>query len=334
MSLALALDAAPDAAADAAARRAAMEADAAAAERRLAAERARLLADPGFMQIRDRYFLWRMAEQGAIWGAGAWLALGTGILPLQILGAVLIGAVYARNLEFAHECMHFIAFRSRRVNRVVGTALAMTLLTNFEEWRVSHARHHVDVRDEGFAYQPAAIRNWWLLWRNLLALDHFRAALGKCVAAVRGRMPVRSRSERRVRDGFRLMAACLAGGVAFDLLTGQPVFLWLWFLPLIPAAIFNFHIQLPEHFGCVMDNGSALINSRTITTSRFLSWFVNGNNFHASHHWLANAPIRQLARIDAVIHADLAHTEPSYAAFFGRYYREVFRNIRAPKGAA
>ena len=40
------------------------------------------------------------------------------------------------------------------------------------------------------------------------------------------------------------------------------------------------------------------------------------------------------AKCVAVIHADLAHTESSYGAFFGRYYREVFRNIRAPKGAA
>lgn len=304
------------------------EAGAALAERRLAPERLRIAADAGFMRIDSRRFVLRMLEQGLIWGIGAWAVLGSGHLAAQVLGAVLIGIVYARNLEFAHECMHFIAFRSRALNRLVGTALAIPMLTSFEEWRVSHARHHVDVRDEAFAYKPEAIHSWLILWRNLLSIDHFRAALGKCWRAVRGPMPARNRSERRIRSSFRIMSGCLVAAVAIDLAIGRPVFLWLWFIPLIPAAILNFHIQLPEHFGCIMDNGSALLNSRRIVTHPAVSWFVNGNNFHSSHHWLANAPIARLAAIDRIIQADVIYSEPSYRAFFSRYYRDVLRNIR------
>lgn len=300
-----------------------MAASPAAAGDGLAVLRARMMDDPEFLRVSDLVFCRKLAEQAFFWLVGAWLVLGTGSVPLWILGTVLIGTVYARNLEFVHECIHFTALRNRRLSRFFGTLLALPLVTSFEEWRVSHLRHHADVRDEGFEYRPDAIGSWRTLIGHWLLAEHFRSAFGKMWCAVADRSPPSGKAEARIRRDFRLMAAAVAGGVVLDLALGRPLVTFLWFLPLIPAAVANFHIQLPEHLYCVTESGSALLNSRTVAAGRFARWLVNGNNFHSSHHWLASAPIRRLPEIDAGIRPHVVHVERSYPAFYLRYYREL-----------
>lgn len=296
--------------------------------------RAELIADKAFMAIRDRRFYIKLGEQAALFGAGAALIFLFETLALRLLGVVLIGAVYARNLELVHECIHFTAVRSRPLNRIYGIALALPLFTSFEEWRISHLRHHADVRNEGFEYRLEDVNSWPRLLLHLFLIDHFRQAVAKMARSVPGRLdapaPIRAGA---IRD-HRIMAAAVLFAVLASVIFQTWAFVWLWFLPLIPAAVINFHIQLPEHFACDTASQNVLRNSRTIRASRLAAWFVNNNNLHTSHHWLATAPINHLPTINRHIFGHVQSVEGSYWTFYAGFYRRFLDLVSARRAAS
>ena len=100
-----------------------------------------------------------------------------------IVGVVLLGILYARNLEFMHAALHGGLLRGGRANRMVGALLGAPMLVSFSLWRAEHAQHHRDVRDEGFAYEYERLNGLFELlihmfmmrhlWRSIQAITRF-----------------------------------------------------------------------------------------------------------------------------------------------------------------
>jgi len=293
----------------------------------LQAIRVSLTARPAMMAVKDIAFVIRLAEQIAIAGAGGWLALGAHGPLLSIAGIGLIGAAFARNLELMHECMHFLAFRSRRANRFFGILLGLPMLTSFEEWRYSHQKHHADVRNEGFQFKLEEINGLFELFSHFLMLEHYRDAFAKIYLAIRGEVDAPPPIRAAVNRDYRIMLGAITTAALSSVIFETSAFVLVWLLPLAVAGIVNFHIQLPEHYQCDTATNDALRNSRTIEASRLAAWFVNNNNFHTSHHWMPSAPIRHLAAIDAEIHKFIQTTGETYPRFYRNYYARLWKNF-------
>jgi fatty acid desaturase len=290
--------------------------------------RTRLTARPGLMTVRSSFFVAKLAEQAAMFGAGSWLVLGTQSLVAAIAGVGLLGATYARNLELMHECMHFLAFRSRRTNRFFGVLLGLPMLTSFEEWRYSHLQHHADVRNEGFQFNLDEIDSLAELLFHYLMVNHYRDAFKKMYRALRGGVDAPTAIRRAVNRNYQLMFTMVGAMTLASIVLESWIFVLLWLLPLIVAGVVNFHIQLPEHYQCDTTTNDAMRNSRTIQASRIAAWFVNNNNFHTSHHWIPTAPIRQLRKIDVEIRQFVQTAGESYPQFYRNYYARLWKNLR------
>lgn len=293
--------------------------------------RASLTARPGLMTVAGSAFVVKLAEQVTMLGIGGWLVLGTRNPATAIIGICLIGAAYARNLELMHECMHFLAFRSRRANRFFGTLLGLPMLTSFEEWRYSHSQHHADVRNEGFQFKLEEIDSWVELLSHFLMVHHYRDAFAKMYRSLRGGVDAPASSRAAVNRNYRLMLAIVGAAAVGSIVLESWTFVLLWLLPLVVAGVVNFHIQLPEHYQCDTATNDAMRNSRTIEASGIAAWFVNNNNFHTSHHWMPTAPIRQLRNIDREIRPFVRTAGESYPLFYRKYYARIWQNFRAAR---
>jgi fatty acid desaturase len=250
-------------------------------------------------------FALRMLEQGVIWMLGCALVLLHLCAPL---GIALIAIVYARNLEFVHECLHGLALPRGRANAVCGELLAAPMLVSFTRWRREHMQHHRDVRIEGFRYEYERLTTLREYVVHSLMLRHFAQSAGAIA-----RLDPRYRTITIFIAGVGLACAALHSSIPLE----------LWLVPLPLAAIVHTHIELPEHFG-LTDGTDPLRNSRVITANAFVTWFVNGNNYHAIHHWKPNLPIPKLAAAFAALPAGTA-TTTSYGAFFADFYRRLVR---------
>lgn len=255
--------------------------------------------------IDDRRFIRRMAEQMVVWIAGAF-AIASGNAPAVFAGALLLGVVYARNLEFVHECLHATALRSRRANRIAGTLLGIPMLVSFVHWRREHAQHHRDVRREGFRYEYERLTTKRELLLHVFMVRHFAAALR------RFDLPI----------VIALACVCVAALLAHSVIP-----LVLWFAPLPVAALVHTHIELPEHLGLAGASTDAFANSRTIPANSLVTWFVNANNYHALHHWNARIPTGSLAAAHARVTDRMPIATSTYGDFFGWFYRRFVTSI-------
>ena len=290
--------------------------------------RLKLTHRPELMTVRNGSFIRKLAEQLALIGVGAWLALSPISIWLRLAGVLILGAAYARNLELMHECMHFTALRSSYANRFFGILLGLPMLTSFEEWRRSHLRHHADVRNE-FQFSFDKVDNWGQLLRCWLMLDHYAGAYVKMVRSLWGGVEAPRSVRRALNNQYRLMATAHIAALTFTVSAQTFAVAWVWLLPVMFASIVSFHIQLPEHYECDTSSNQALQNSRTIRASRAVTWFVNNNNFHAAHHWMAAMPIAHLPQLQRELR-QMVHIEPdTYPRFFLNYYARLRRNFRA-----
>ncbi|WP_071394678.1 fatty acid desaturase [Bacillus tuaregi] len=104
-----------------------------------------------------------------------WLAL----LPIIIAAGFLV-----RIFIIFHDCTHYSFFKSRRLNRVVGTAMGVLTLFPFDQWGRDHSIHHatsgnLDKRGTGdiwtltvdeYMKAPLTVRIGYRLYRNPLIM--------------------------------------------------------------------------------------------------------------------------------------------------------------------
>lgn len=244
-----------------------------------------------------------MAEQAVLWCAGCALVVIT--KPAAPAGFFVLGLVYARNLEFVHECLHATALPRPRANAIAGTLLAIPMLVSFRQWRREHMRHHRDVRIEGFNYKYERLTNLFEYVAHSLMLRHFTESIARI-----------TRGDREYRGVLIALVAVALACLALH--SFVPALLWIAPLPF--AAIIHAHIELPEHFGLPqIASSDPLRNSRVIPAGRFVTWLVNANNYHAIHHWQPRLPIRELASSYAALPAASVITTT-----YARFYRDFF----------
>ena len=282
--------------------------------------RRRLTRDATLHHVDPHLFFRKLLEQAVLFTIGALLAAVSGAWPAHLLGLLIVGVVFARNLGLMHECLHGTALRGRLANRLAGTMLGLPMLVSFTEWRAVHAQHHRDVRTEGFQYRLERLRDWRELVLHLIMARHFGVALATIIESIaRAPRRVDASLARSIRGEHLLMFAMLLLMLerAFRG-TSLPLELWAFSLPI--AILVHVHIELPEHLDCATETRDALQNARIVRAGRFAAWLTNNNHLHAAHHWLASVPIANLPHLTSSIEPHAMYVEESYLAFYRRFY--------------
>lgn len=263
--------------------------------------------------------------------------------PAQGAGVLLLGAMYVHAVELQHQCLHHSAFRNARWHRIVGVALGLPMLVSYSHYRIRHLQHHkylgTPKDSEFFGFDTRQPVTWGALLRQMFSVGRFVVVLRDIGRSLRGAWTydmgeVSERRRRQVMNEYRamaiwLLAAASAAGAGF----GKEVLL-LWALPLLVTVPLHFIVELPEHILCDNSSTDVLRNTRTITGSRFSTWYTNGNNLHVEHHAAMSVPINRLPERHPAAVRLATHAQPSYPAFFRLIVREAQRNRRARRVSA
>ena len=273
---------------------------------------------------------------------------GLAHLVLHVLAIAGAGAIYASVFEtgwmlpaawlygttlvflFAplHETVHYTAFRSRWINRVVSAVCGWILVLPPRYFRAFHLEHHRYTqnpeRDPELAVAPPA--TWYdYLWR-VSGAQYWTSRIQTTLQHASGRVaePYVARSERVavVREA-RLYLASYAALAAVSVATASSALLWLWVVPIVLGQPMLRLYLLAEHTGCPMVP-DMLANSRTVHTNaivRFLAWNMP---YHAEHHAYAAVPFHALPRAHAALAPYVRVQSPGYA----RVHRELVRALR------
>ena len=225
-----------------------------------------------------------------------------------------------------HECSHATAFRSRWLNRVVGS-LAGTLLLIGPTWFFYfHQDHHKFTQDprrdpELGSQKPSGIGGYlWYLSGIPFWLANMRVLLGN--AAGRRRDAYVPEVKRAVvrREARWMLALYL---VVLPLLAAGGWLIPYVILPLAVGAPFLRAYLLAEHAGCAEGEDNMLVNTRTLLTTapvRFIAWNMP---YHAEHHSFPAVPFHALPRLHQVMRDEIRHLEPGYVGFHRRFAMKI-----------
>ena len=286
----------------------------------------------------DAKGLVRLAGHGAaIAATTAGLAYSWGTawcVPVFVLHGMLLNYLYAAQ----HECSHWTAFESRRLNDAVGRATGFLLFFARDDDRWLHFTHHRHTQD--LARDPEiAGRKPFTLGSYLASLSglaywptRFRILLRH--AAGRAPEPYLSDDQRRAviaeaRWHFAGYAAIAAAAAAFQ--SWIPVMYWV--APLLLTKWTHQTQNLIEHTG-LSHAPDTLANTRTITTTAFLRWLVWNMTYHSVHHTFPGVPFHALPELHRAVVDKIGHEPPSsgYLAFNWRMIRALAAG-RSPAGA-
>ena len=272
---------------------------------------------------------------------------GLAHLAFHVLAIAAAGSIYASAFETAwmlpaawlygtslvflfaplHETVHFTAFRSRWVNRVVSAVCGWILVLPPRYFRGFHLEHHRYTqhpeRDPELAAAPP--RTWYdYLWR-VSGFEYWTSRARTTLVHVAGRVsePYIAPSERaRVVREARLYLASYAAVAAGSAAVGSAAMLWIWLVPVVLGQPMLRLYLLAEHTGCPMVP-DMLANSRTVHTNaivRFLAWNMP---YHAEHHAYAAVPFHALPRA----HAALAPYVKVQSQGYASVHRELIRGL-------
>jgi fatty acid desaturase len=262
----------------------------------------------------------------AVGGALIVAARGTWWLPAAMLvqGLLLVSLFAAM-----HECVHYSAFRSRRLNEIVAWLAGLGILYSATYYRQFHFAHHRYAQDPArdpellTAPPPRSRGEYW--WR-VTAIPYWRARASNLVNLSRGRfdgldfVPASAHSE--IVRAVRALAILLAVLALASLALRSAALLWYWLLPLALGLPFLRLYLLSEHTGCSEDD-DGLSNTRTtisIWPVRFLMWNLP---YHAEHHLYPSIPFHHLPATHRWLRPHLRVVAPGYVSVQRALYRAL-----------
>lgn len=259
------------------------------------------------LMVRDNHHAgWQLAAHGlVIVAAGALVAASVNswlVWPAMLLLGIVLVHLFAPQ----HECAHFSAFRSRRLNGWVAWACGALIMVPQLHFRWEHHHHHTYTnlrgQDPELIPMPRTLRDylwylsgipyWWSSWSGIA-----RRSLGRLDAEEQRFIPAAERA--KVVLEARVMALLYAAVLAL-VLAGWTAPLTYWLLPLLLGQPVMRFIRMTEHVGRPQI-ADPLQNTRTTRVAglwRLLAWNMN---FHAEHHLLPSVPFHALPRFNALL---------------------------------
>jgi fatty acid desaturase len=239
------------------------------------------------------------------------------------MGLSLSSAVFAY-----HEATHGALIRNRRLNTLLGSFWAGTVLTSYASYLHSHREHHrrTNVPGDPQEFKEFTSVLQYGLFTLFASTVYTLILLFRSAGTVVGRGPTYMRRHRRA-VGYDLLrtAALITGAVVLTVAFPTAMLAFYWVPFLIQGMVVTPLVNIPEHYGLPRGQLSALVTTRTTTTVSVLRFFVWHNNFHAEHHMHPGIPSHNLARVHQQL-GDRVITEQSYLRWHLALLRSLARS--------
>lgn len=226
-----------------------------------------------------------------------------------------------------HECTHQTAFKTKKLNDIgvwlSGVPFAMAPAV-YKTFHFEHHRYTQDVHkdpellnDRRYLQWPTGLNNWFVMATGLGLMNLKFAPLFGFAFKSRERWQEFAKWVDRAPAPERLVFECrIIIGLWLVFLLSS-----LFWIPgggwLIFAAWFTHVFQTlwvaSEHTG-LPEDGNILRRTRSVTTNRFVRFWLWNMNFHAEHHAWPSIPWHQLPDAHHEIADQLESWVPSYSA--------------------
>ena len=229
-----------------------------------------------------------------------WLSFNTWLL---IPCMFLQGVILVHHFSLQHECCHYTAFKTRKLNDICGHICGFSIMLPNQHFRYEHCDHHTYTqlkgKDPELIELPISVYKY--LW-YISAFPYWKNKFSEIFRHLKGQLSeeevrfIPKQEKRTIFNEARIMVAL------YILILGACIFynfwtpLWYWWLPVIIGEPVMRAIRLTEHVGRP-NTDDLKENTRSSLVSlpmRFLCWNMN---YHAEHHYASSIPFHALPKL-------------------------------------
>eukprot|EP00747_Dinoflagellata_sp_TGD_P194946 gnl/TRDRNA2_/TRDRNA2_62988_c1_seq1.p1 gnl/TRDRNA2_/TRDRNA2_62988_c1~~gnl/TRDRNA2_/TRDRNA2_62988_c1_seq1.p1 ORF type:complete len:305 (-),score=41.07 gnl/TRDRNA2_/TRDRNA2_62988_c1_seq1:44-865(-) len=251
-----------------------------------------------------------------------------------------------------HECIHFTAFASIRLSKVMMFVMSLPAFSFAEHEMLLHRDHHTftgimgkdpeliewgEMADkDGFRKVPESISEYWwlfvcLTWQT--AMNRARKLLYCAAGHPVDYTCTEWKVDRDVNSGApsikdrlrwwaRLHLSCYALILPLCIhFVGLRLMFWCWLLPWFVGPAPLWFMQIAEHADCTRDE-NGLTNTRTVDCNpvvRFVYWNMN---YHAEHHLYPTFPFHALPEAHKLLKGHFMKSSDSFPQLHHRVVTE------------
>ncbi len=316
------------------------------AESSIASRYRAIKATPDLLpQATLRELMQRRPLRATVAIAGEWLGLGLAVALYEVVSwpglyPLLVAWIGARMLGLwvlAHDGLHHLLFRNRRLNdAVTRTLLAWPLFVSLSEFRRVHLEHHRHLKTPrdpetalaefpDFRFPHSRAHLLGILLMDLSGINFVRFFVKKRYRALRHLAGSPSHGRRGwPRPGKLAYYGGALGLVAAWGLWRELALFWLvpyatWYTLVLRLRLMAEHLHLPE---------SDHLQTRTILPCALERWFFVPHHvsYHAEHHLYPGVPCYRLPRLHGLLrqHGEFAERAPlrrGYLRTLGEFAR-------------
>ena len=213
------------------------------------------------------------------------------------------GIVLVHHFSLQHECCHYTAFKTRRLNDIFGHICGLSIILPNQHFRYEHCDHHTYTqlkgKDPELIELPISVYKY--IW-YISSIPYWKNKFSEIYQHVCGRISeeedhfIPKQEHLTIFKEARIMVTVYLIILTGCILTNNWTPFWYWLLPLFLGEPVMRAIRLTEHVGRP-NTDDLKENTRSSLTSfpmRFLSWNMN---FHAEHHYASSIPFHALPKL-------------------------------------
>jgi len=213
------------------------------------------------------------------------------------------GIVLVHHFSLQHECCHYTAFKTRKLNDIFGHICGFSIILPNQHFRYEHCDHHTYTqlkgKDPELIELPISVYKYiWYIssipyWKNKFS-EIYQHVCGRISEEENHFIP--KQEHLTIFKEARIMVTVYLIILTGCILTNNWTPFWYWLLPLFLGEPVMRAIRLTEHVGRP-NTDDLKENTRSSLTSfpmRFLSWNMN---FHAEHHYASSIPFHALPKL-------------------------------------
>lgn len=269
----------------------------------------------------------RLAVILSVWAALGWAVLHTEHLALKVVLWVLMGFNVTGLIQMAHETWHGNLFRQRWANQAFGVGLGLLVGISHEAMRHDHLMHH---RHNRTPQDPDAY-NAGEDTLGQRALFYSVVCFGLVLSVIYFNIlyPLQHFARESLPGHFARLGLAAAGYAALWWglwrwgLAGDVAQVWL--VPILTAGPFNGLKSISDHHANVWQ-GDRYQTATTVRSTRAITWFWSGLNYHLDHHLFPRIPGYNLPKLHARIHDELVARG---APVFDSYLMVMWQALKA-----
>ena len=263
--------------------------------------------------------------------SGAALAYNQSNLPLLLFpGIVLMGVALNSLGILVHEGLHGALVKGHRLNHLLSFLAGVPLLISTTAYQVTHANHHFELgRKLDYGTYKQHLNKSFQIWIAYFA----QLFLGAFLYTVFIPLLAFKSATKRSRIFISIEYVAIVGLLTFAVTkTSTNAILLFWAYPLLIANILTNIRGLASH--ALVDVESPYLSSRTIKSSKLVSFLFLHENYHLEHHIFPSIPSYNLRKAHLLIWNRLpkAVYSDSYSTFLINFFKAAIKNDLSPMG--